>query len=287
MKYLRLLRVKHYIKNGLVFLPLFFARRVTAVDLLFKSLLAFAVFCLISSAVYILNDIRDVQHDQIHPLKRNRPIASGAVSKNAAWVVFALLLLFAAVLLFFTGQGVWFWLLPAGYVLINAAYSLGLKNVPIVDIGILSIGYLLRVMYGSVFTGIPISGWMYLTVIAVAFYLGLGKRRGEAVRCAEGGDTRPVLRFYSQGFLDKNMMMCVTLGIVFYSLWTVDAGTVARVGGEQAVWTVPLLILIFFKYSMAIEKNSEGDPVEILWKDKLLLALVALLGLALFAIVYF
>ncbi|MBE0601978.1 MAG: prenyltransferase, partial [Firmicutes bacterium] len=120
-----------------------------------------------------------------------------------------------------------------------------------------------------------------------AFYLGLGKRRGEVVHREAGDATRPVLKFYSQGFLDKNMMMCVTLGIVFYSLWSVDANTVLRVGGEQAVWTVPLVILIFFKYSMSIEGQSDGDPIEVLLKDKLLLALVALLGLALFAIVYF
>ncbi|MBN1776850.1 MAG: decaprenyl-phosphate phosphoribosyltransferase [Clostridiales bacterium] len=286
MKYLRLLRVKHYIKNGLVFLPLFFAKRVTAVDLLLKSLLAFAVFCLISSAVYIINDIRDAEMDKLHPTKCKRPIASGAVSEQTAWVICALLLAGAAAIIFFTGQGALFWLLPAIYLIINVGYSMGLKHVPIVDIAILAAGYLLRVMYGATFTGIPISGWMYLTVIAVAFYLGLGKRRGEMLSVA-GDDTRFVLRFYNKGFLDKNMLMCVTLGIVFYSLWTVDAGTIEHVGGEQAVWTVPLVIMIFFKYSMSAEGKSDGDPVEIVLRDKLLLALVALLGLALFGIVYF
>ena len=95
-----------------------------------------------------------------------------------------------------------------------------------------------------------------------------------------------MLKFYTKGFLDKNMLMCVTLGIVFYSLWTVDAGTIERVGGEQVVWTVPLVIVIFLKYSMSIEGKSDGDPVEVVLKDKLLMALVALLGIALFLIVY-
>ena len=287
MKYLRLLRVKHYIKNGLVFLPLFFSKNFSAAEKLTQTLLAFAVFCLLSSAVYIINDIRDAERDQNHPTKRNRPIASGAVGKRTAAVICALLLAGVCVLIGLTGKGWMVWLVPAIYLIINTAYSMGLKDVPIVDIAILAAGYLLRVLYGSVFTGIAISGWLYLTVIAIAFYLGLGKRRGEILRYAPGNDTRPVLKFYNQGFLDKNMLMCVTLGIVFYSLWTVDAVTIARVGGEQLVWTVPLVIIIFFRYSMSIEGKSDGDPVEVVFKDKLLLALVALLGAALCLIVYF
>ena len=287
MKYLRLLRVKHYIKNGLVFLPLFFSKSFSAAEKLMQTLLAFAVFCLLSSAVYIINDIRDAERDQNHPTKRNRPIASGAVGKRTAAVICALLLAGVCVLIGLTGKGLMVWLVPAIYLAINTAYSMGLKNVPIADIAILAAGYLLRVLCGSVFTGIAISGWLYLTVIAIAFYLGLGKRRGEILRYASGDDTRPVLKFYNQGFLDKNMLMCVTLGIVFYSLWTVDAVTIERVGGEQLVWTVPLVIIIFFRYSMSIEGKSDGDPVEVVFKDKVLLALAALLGAALCFIVYF
>jgi 4-hydroxybenzoate polyprenyltransferase len=163
---------------------------------------------------------------------------------------------------------------------------MGLKNIPIVDIAILAFGFLLRVLYGSVETGIEISGWLYLTVIALAFYLGLGKRRGEILNYSKD-NTRSVLKFYNQGFLDKSMLMCVTLGIVFYSLWTVDAQTIARVGGQQLVWTVPLVIMIFFKYSLTVEGKSDGDPVEVVLKDKLLLILIAILGLTLLGIVYF
>ena len=287
MKYLRLLRVKHYMKNILVFLPLFFAKRISALDLLAETLIAFFVFCLLSSAVYIFNDICDTERDAAHPVKCRRPIASGAISKRTAGVLGALLTAGAAVLIGLTGNGLMFWVIPAGYLLLNVAYSMGLKHVPIVDIAILASGYLLRVMYGSVYTGIPISGWLYLTVIAVAFYLGLGKRRGEMLQGAPGGDTRPVLKFYTQGFLERNMLMCVTLGIVFYSLWAVDASTIEHVGGEQVVWTVPLVIMIFFRYSMSLEGKTDGDPVEVVLKDKLLMALVAALALVLFAIVYF
>jgi 4-hydroxybenzoate polyprenyltransferase len=286
MKYIRLLRMKHYIKNGLVFLPLFFAVRLTAIDLLFRTLLAFLIFCLLSSAVYIINDIWDVEKDRLHPVKCKRPIASGAVSIKTASIICGVLLLCVVGLIYVSGGGLMFWLVPAAYLVLNVVYSMGLKNIPIVDIAILASGFLLRVLYGSVETGIEISGWLYLTVIALAFYLSLGKRRGEILNYL-GDNTRSVLKFYNQGFLDKNMLMCVTLGIVFYSLWTVDAQTISRVGGQQLVWTVPLVIMIFFKYSLTVEGKSDGDPVEVVLKDKLLLILIAMLGLALLGIVYF
>ena len=179
MKYLRLLRVKHYMKNGLVFLPLFFAHKITVVDLLLKTLLAFAIFSLLSSAVYIINDIRDAERDRNHPVKCKRPIASGAISKRMAGGICGVLLVVVAALIYLAGGGLLLWLVPVIYLLINVAYSMGLKNIPIVDIAILASGYLLRVLFGSAFTGIVISGWMYLTVVALAFYLRLGKRRGE------------------------------------------------------------------------------------------------------------
>ena len=287
MKYLRLLRVKHYIKNGLVFLPLFFAQEMTATGLLYKTLLAFAVFCLLSSAVYIINDICDADKDRNHPVKCNRPIAAGQIGKRTAGVICAVLLAGAVALTVLAGVGAIAFLVVTLYVLLNVAYSLWLKHVPIVDIAILASGYLLRVLCGSVFTGIPISGWLYLTVIAMAFYLGFGKRRGELLQTAPEEETRPVLKLYTPAFLERTMLMCVTLGIVFYSLWSVDATTIARVGGEQLVWTVPLVIMIFAKYSLSLEGKSDGDPVEVILKDKLLLLLVAALAIALAVIVYF
>jgi len=289
MKYIRLLRVKHYIKNGLVFLPLFFAVQFTSLHLLYRTLAAFGVFCLLSSAVYVLNDIQDAEKDRMHPVKCKRPIACGEVSVRTGWRIFGVLLVCAAALALLLPGGGWaVWAVPALFLALNVGYSLGLKNVPILDVAILTSGFLLRVLYGSVATGITISGWLYLTVIAMAFYLSLGKRRGEIPQYRTGNDTRPVMRYYNQRFLDKNMLMCVTLGIVFYSLWTVDTQTIERVGGTQLVWTVPLVILIFFKYSMDVEsETSDGDPVEVVLKDKLLLAMVAALGLALLAIVYF
>ncbi|MEN6634392.1 MAG: prenyltransferase, partial [Clostridiaceae bacterium] len=126
---------------------------------------------------------------------------------------------------------------------------------------------------------------LYLTVIAMSFYLGLGKRRNELIR-QDDAVKRNVLQFYNQSFLDKNMYMCLALAIAFYSLWAVDPITIARINTGNIVWTVPLVILICMNYSLHVERDSDGDPVEVLLGDKLLLSLVALLGIILVAMIY-
>lgn len=285
--YIRLMRPKHYIKNLLILLPLFFGGQMTNAPLLIKTLLGFAAFCLISSAVYVINDIRDAPRDRLHPTKKERPIASGTVGAAPAWTLFVLLFLFGLALNALAADAWQAWAILIGYFLINLAYSFGLKDVPIVDIAILVAGFLLRVLYGSALTGIEISKWLYLTVIAVSFYLGLGKRRNElAVRPQNGAETRKVLKSYSFSFLDKGMYMCLTLAIGFYSLWSVDAETIARIGTENLVWTVPLVILICLKYSLTVEGASDGDPVEVILSDKWLLLMVAALALLMLAIIY-
>lgn len=283
---IKLLRVKHYVKNVLVFLPLFFSGRFSDPALAAKTVLAFLAFCLVSSAIYIINDIRDVEKDRQHPKKKNRPIAAGLVSVRCAWMIACVILVIACALNLLCGGGWLSWLVLGGYLLLNIAYSFGLKHQPIVDIAILASGFLLRVLYGSVLTGIEISNWLYLTVVSMAFYLGLGNRRNE-LRHAPQGESRPVLKFYNQDFWDKSMSMCVTLAVVFYSLWSVDAVTIARVGSNALVWTVPLVILICMKYSLTVEGPSDGDPVEVLFADKLLLAMVALLAVIILGIIYF
>ena len=283
--FFRLLRVKHYIKNLLVFLPLIFSGRLLQAEPLSHTLGGFAAFCLLSSVIYIINDIQDVERDRRHPTKCRRPIAAGQVATPLAWGIAAGLLLAAAGLNLLCGGSALSWGVLAAYLLLSLGYSFGLKHVPVVDIAILAFGFLLRVMYGSAVTGIEISRWLYLTVMAMAFYLGLGKRRNELKQAPEG-QSRPVLRAYTQDFLDKNMYLCLALGIVFYSLWSVDSVTIARVGSNALVWTVPLVILICMKYNLTIEGPSDGDPVEVLLGDKMLFCLAALLGLLMLGIIY-
>lgn len=278
--HIRLLRPKHYLKNVLVLLPLFFSGRFFERALLGAAAAGFAAFCLLSSFIYIINDVRDVESDRRHPTKCRRPIASGAVSVHAALTLAAALaaaVTAIGVLARFPAGG---WGCMAVYLLVNLGYSFGLKNVPILDIALLVSGFLLRVLFGAAVTGIGISSWLYLTVVSASFYLALGKRRGELRR--QSDTSRKVLRYYNNAFLDKNMNICLTLAIVFYSLWSADAMN----AGTHLIWTVPLVICLCLKYSLTVEGDSDGDPVEVIFQDKVLLVLIAVFAAVTAALLY-
>ncbi len=282
--YLKEMRVHHYIKNLLVFVPLICSGQILDPDKLLPSFYAFLSFCFISSAVYFINDIRDAEKDRNHPTKCNRPIAAGQISVRSA-VIFTVVLILLAVLFNCLCFHPLSTALLAVYFLLNLGYSLGLKNIPLLDVTILAAGYLIRAMYGSVVTGIEMSDWLYLVIISAAFYLGLGKRRNE-LKKQGSEDTREVIRKYSFSFLDSNMYICMALVVVFYALWTMDAKTIEAYHGSRMVWTVPVVMLIFMKYSMTVEGNSDGDPVEVLLHDKVLLGLCAFYLLLMLALLY-
>ena len=288
MHYIKLMRPHHYVKNGLLFLPLIFSGQFAVNKTLLSLLMCVASFCLLSSVVYVVNDIKDVEADKQHPRKKNRPIASGEITIAQAVIYAGVLLISSAALLFFAGVPPLSWLIWGAYLVINAGYSVfGLKHIALLDIALLVSGFLLRVLFGSVVTGIAISDWLYLTVIAISFYLALGKRRNE-LKLKEAGksETRKVLRGYSFSFLDKNMYVCLGEAIVFYSLWSVDGATKLIHANSGAIWTVPLIILISMRYSSNIEGDSEGDPTDVILKDKVLLSLVGLYMVAMFFIIY-
>ena len=282
--YLKELRVHHYIKNLLIFTALIFSGNLFNGKNLLNGFLGFAAFCLVSSAVYIINDIFDVEKDRRHPTKCNRPIASGKIPVKNAWITFAVLVAASAAINAFVFNPFASALL-ALYLLLNLAYSFGLKNIPIVDVTILVSGFLIRIVYGALITNIQISDWLYLTVIAIAFYFALGKRRNE-LKSINSDETRKVLKFYNVGFLDKNMYMCIGLANVFYALWAMEKSAGATDNHRFLIWTFPLVLLILMKYSLNVEGDSDGDPVEVLIHDKILIILciiyAAVMGLILY-----
>ena len=275
-KYLYLMRVHHYIKNILIFMPLIFSGNLTDRRKFTATLLGMIAFSLVTSAVYIINDIRDAEKDRMHPTKKNRPIASGAVTPFHAVVLMVFILIAADAT---AGS----YALVILYLFINVAYSMGLKDVPLLDVTILASGFLLRVLFGAVLTGTEVSEWLYLTVLSGAFYFSLGKRRNELQK-KKDGDTRKVLKYYTRDFLDKNMYMCLALLNTFYALWCKD---ITNAGMEYAMWTVPIVILICMKYSLTVEGNSEGDPVEVLLHDRVLMALCVVYGIVMIGMLYF
>ena len=283
-QYLKLMRVRHYIKNLLVFAALACSGQLFDPEKLSAGIAAFAAFCMISSVAYIINDIRDAEQDRRHPTKCSRPVAAGTVSVKRACCLAAVLLLGTVVCscLVFRGAAV---VLLALYLVINLAYSFGLKNVPIVDVSILVAGFLIRILYGALVTDITISNWLCLTVIALAFFFALGKRRNE-LKQTDGGETRRVLKAYPPHFLDKNMGMCLTLANVFYALWSMDEKTVSFYNGRSLVFTVPIVLLITMRYTLDIEGESDGDPVEVLLHDRVLLLMCVLYLAVMFALLY-
>lgn len=283
-KYIKLMRVHHYIKNLLIFLALACSGKIFDADKFKNGVIGFLTFSFLTSGVYIINDIKDKDKDRLHPKKCKRPIASGEISIKKS-IILAIVLFTISIIgniLFFNWS---ITLLLIGYMVINIAYSCGMKNIPLLDISILVSGFLIRIIYGAKITDIRISNWLYLTVIAMAFYLSLGKRRNE-LRCISQAKTREVLKYYSDAFLDKNMYMCLTLANVFYALWSMDKNNIRLYGGRRLIFTVPIVLLISMKYSLNIEKEIDGDPVEVFFHDKAMILLSILYVGVMFAIVY-
>lgn len=271
MKYLKLIRVKHYLKNVLIFLPAIFAGIIFDGDVLFKTIIAFLSFSFTSSIVYVINDIRDVEGDRNHPVKKNRPIASGAVTIPNAIIVIIVLFLLTIGMLYFSGLLFNFAsLILVFYLIMNLLYSFGFKNIPLIDVAILAFGFVIRVIYGGAIIDVEVSNWLFLTVLSISFYMALGKRRNELLKSGDK-NTRKVLTYYNKDFLDKNMYMFLALAIVFYSLWSTMA-----INSEFFKYSVIFVILIMMKYSMNVENGGYGDPVDVILNDKVLILLTAL-----------
>ena len=281
--YLKLLRVKHYIKNTLIFAALLFSGQLLVTDKLVDCSIGLVVFSLVSSSIYIVNDIKDKEKDHLHPLKNSRPIASGKISVKKASVI-AVCCLVLAGLLFILIFNVLSLILLITYILINILYSFGLKNIPLIDVTILVCGFLIRVIFGAVITNIEISNWLYLTVIALSFFMSFGKRRNELKKLGSN-NTREVLKGYTIGFLDKSMYMCLTMANTFYSLWALSSTDNSKT--NLKIITVPLVLLITLKYCLDIEKEtSDGDPTEVLFHDKLLIVMGVIYAVVMILILY-
>lgn len=154
---------------------------------------------------------------------------------------------------------------------------MGLKNLPIIDVTILAAGFVLRMFYGGIITDVIISKWLYLVVVTGSLYMGLGKRRNE-LRAQT--DTRDVLKLYNESFLDKNMYVCITLVNVFYALWSIE------MPNTRMIWTVPFFMIILMYYSLIIEGDSDGDPVEVIIRDKKLIGIISAYMICIFLLIY-
>lgn len=266
-EYIKLIRLKHWIKNLLIFLPLICSKDYS-IHKFIVTFLAFLSFSFMSSVIYIINDIKDKEKDKLHPRKKNRPIASGKIKSEKAIIVAIFLFLISITLnLISTNIFSKSILLLLAYFIINLGYSLGLKNIAILDVTLLASGFILRVYYGATICNIEVSNWLFLTILSASFYMGLGKRGKEY---ANNKDVRGVLKDYDETFINDFMNITLALIIVFYSLWAMEQTN------KYIIFSVPLLIIIFMEYSLIMKKSEEGDPITILFKNKSLILTVFL-----------
>ena len=279
--YLKLARPKHWLKNVLIFVPLLYARNFTELDLLLSTIQCFFAFCLLTSAVYIINDIIDIKEDRKHPIKKERPLAAGKVAINTALIV-AVFLFFLSLSLTLMGYGNYHIMLFALlYVALNLAYSFRLKHYAIIDCFCIAAGFVLRIFAGGAAGNSGISEWLFLTMTAVSLFMAFGKRRGEMVQVFDTDSTRKVLASYDWHFLNGMIFVCAGLSVVFYALW-------AMLNVSAMIYTVPVVIFIVCKYLLILHgKTSHGDPTAIVLGDKGLLAAVVVFGLLSIVLLYF
>ena len=261
-----LMRPKQWVKNGFVMAPLIFSGSFLDSGSVYHAVLAALFFCLASSAVYILNDIYDIEHDRAHPKKsKTRPLASGLVPISAA-IILMCVLYFILICGWFVMPRVLQIILC--YLVLNVAYTFVLKHQPVVDIFTIAIGFVLRVIAGSMALNAPISNWMFITTLCLALFLAAVKRRQEL--SSSGADGRKVLKKYSVSLVDRYAEMSATGALVFYSLFVMSTK-------PQLIITIPLVLFGLFRYWYVVEELNGGEsPTDALLADWQLLATVVL-----------
>lgn len=285
----RALRPGQWIKNVVVLAAFFFALgdKVQSAtlrgDLSSFSLLiaaAFALFCVLSSGVYVVNDLMDLPFDRVHPQKRLRPIAAGRVRPGHAWLLAVLLL----------GGGLWgcfavsprFGIVGSAYVVLQAAYSFGLKRIALLDILMIAIGFVLRALAGAVVLGVDISPWLMLCTFLLALFLGFCKRRHEKILLSDFGiEHRPSLGEYDEKLLDQVISIVASATVVCYAMYTLSPETRQKFGSYELGFSIPFVVFGIFRYLDLVYRHEKGDkPERILLTDFPLVADILLYGLA-------
>ncbi|MCX7706709.1 MAG: decaprenyl-phosphate phosphoribosyltransferase [Anaerolineae bacterium] len=282
---LKTMRPKQWTKNIFVWAALVFDVKLFQPQPFLRTLLTFVLFCIISSAVYIINDLVDIEKDRLHPEKRRRPLASGALSPRLAAITAAALILISLPLALWEGA-----LLTAilyGYLLLMVAYSFWLKNIVIVDVMTIAAGFVLRVAAGvAVVEAERFSPWIYFCMVLLALFLGLGKRRQEIMLMAENsGNTRSILAHYNLRFVDEMLSLVSASTVLTYALYTFSAPNLPS--NHSMMLTVPFVLYGLFRYLYLIHVKGETDPPDVVvLKDRPLQIDVLLFGLTVFVVFY-
>jgi len=277
---LEAMRIPHWIKNAFVVAPILFSGQFIYPWAWIRCLVALLSFCLLSSAVYLINDIADRNSDKMHPAKRNRPIPSGRLSPGLA-AVSAIAIIIVALMLaawvtrvnygpdvMFQRAGLLVWAVV--YLVLNLLYSIRLKSVVILDVIIVALGFVIRAIAGAAAITVPISPWLVVCTFTICLFIALGKRRSEIqdLTPEESRATRKTNRAYDLPFIEHMLGVSASMAILTYSIYTLAPQTVERIGSPHMIWTIPLVVYGMFRYYLISSKCGRGDPVVVLLRDK-------------------
>lgn len=283
--WIRALRPEQWVKNGFVLSPLVFSGRARLWDAQWHALVAFVSFCMVASAVYLMNDVIDREQDRKHPRKRHRPVASGLIAPRSALVASVILGAagLAAGMLAGTGVAV----VLAAYLALNVLYGLWLKNIVIVDVFAIASFFVMRLVAGAAAISVRPSIWLLLCGGLLALYLGFAKRRHELVLLGEGSSThRAVLASYSTPFLDQLSVVLLSVTVVSYIMYTLESETARLVGSDALSYSTAFVLYGVLRYLYLVHRHEGGNPTETLLTDRALLAAVVAWGLYCGGVIY-
>lgn len=286
MKFLKLLRPKHWVKNAFLFIPLFFAGEIFNTGKLLEVLVAFFAFSFIASSIYILNDYRDIEADRQHPVKCKRPLASGAISRSAAIALFIICIFAGYALAIMVGEKFVFVL--SIYFVLNILYCFGLKHISILDIIIVSAGFVLRVKSGGVAAKVALSEWLVIMVFLLSLFMAIAKRRDDIlIKQDSGKDMRKAAQGYNMDFLNVMLALVSAVIIVAYLMYTISPETQARFNTYRLYYTTLFVIGGLLRYlQITYVQNSTGSPTKILYKDRFIQLTILLWVLSFYVLIY-
>lgn len=282
-----LLRVNQWVKNTFIFLPVFFGMKITQTNLLINDIYAFAGFSLIASAVYIFNDLFDIEADRLHPKKKNRPLAAGKITRKQAVITIAILLLTGILIFWLTLNQTMIWALVGFYLLQNILYTIKLKHITIVDIVIIALGFLIRIMIGGVATDTRLSQWIILITFLLALFLALAKRRDDVLLFEKTGNKmRKNIDGYNLDFLNVSMSIMSAVVIVAYIMYATSPDIVSKMGHNIYLTSFFVIIGIMRYLQITFVNEDSGSPSKILTTDRFLQLTIAGWLLTFFVLLY-
>ena len=288
--YFELLRIKSWVKNGFLFLPLVFALKLLEQDLFISVVIAFFSFSFCSSFIYIINDVLDAKADALHPRKKNRPIPSGKISSRLALMIGFGCLAVSFGLVFSFAISVFFSYVLLCYLFLNVAYVLVLKNIHLIELFVVAINFVLRVLAGCFVINVAPSNWILVVTFFLSLLLVLVKRRAELVVLGTNAAAhRKVLKYYSEGFLDKLILIAATITITAYILYSIDPKVTFLLKTNSLIYTSVFVVIGVFRFvqlSEGKEFEGEGDPTTLLFKDRFTQLVLLAWLISLFLLLY-